>query len=165
MVKKLDTTHIESLITEYVRVNGIDSNVDKMLGILSKYTEKSNGLEFKDVVFLSCTLNVSPDYITNVSDNPALCDSVLIKILKNASALSDDYKKYLADYTEFLYNLYLDNSNLVDSGVKVRIVDKNTMEFIQSNYSDNLQEQDVYISKVAQTREKYKSDDDDKIKK
>lgn len=160
--KKIKTSHIENLITEYVRINGIDSNVDKMLGIISKYTEKNNGFEFRDVVFLSYTLKVSPDYITNVSENPAICDSILIKIIKNASALSDDYKNYLADYTEFLNNLCIDNSNHIDSGVKIRVLDKNTMEFL----SNNSNEQDItYISKVAQTREKYNSDNDDKTKK
>lgn len=161
--KKIKTSHIENLITEYVRVNGIDSNVDKMLGIISKYTEKNNGFEFKDIVFLSYTLNVSPDYITNVSDNPAICDNVLIKIIKNTYALSDDYKNYLADYTEFLNNLYLDNSNHIDSGIKIKVIDKNTMEVISNNVS--AQEDDSYISKVAQTRGKSNSVNDEKSKK
>lgn len=162
--KKIKTSHIESLITEYVRVNGIDSNVDKMLGIISKYTEKSDGFEFKDIVFLSYTLNVSPDYITNVSENPTICDSVLIKIIKNAAALSDDYKNYLADYTEFLYNLCLDNNNHIDSGIKIKVIDKNYMNILHNDVHDD-QDNNTNISKVAQTKEKYYSDGNNSDKK
>lgn len=162
--KKIKTSHIENLITEYVRVNGIDNNVDKMLGIISKYTEKSNGFEFKDVVFLSYILNVSPDYITNVSEIPDACDSVLIKIIKNASVLSDDYKNYLSDYTEFLSSLYLDNSNHIDSGVKIKIIDKNSLNILDNDvYEDHYNDAD--ISKVAQTKEKYNSESNNSDKK
>ena len=159
-VKKIETSHIENLITEYVKANGIDSNVDKMLGIISKYTEKNNGFEFKDIIFLSCTLNVSPDYITNVSDNPTPYDSVMLRIIKNSCALTDDYKSYLADYTDFLYNLCIDNSEHINSGVKIRVIEKGTMEFLSENNSEQGYDDETYISKVAQTREKYNLDSD-----
>ena len=163
--KKIETSHIENLITEYVKANGIDSNVDKMLGIISKYTEKNSGFEFKDIIFLSCTLNVSPDYITNVSDNPASCDNVILRIIKNSCTLTEDYKNYLADYTDFLCNLCTDNNDPINSGIKIRIVEKGTMELLQKNNSEQDYDDETYNSRVAQTKEKYNSDADENEKK
>ena len=58
--KKTIISRLETLITEYVGANGIDSNVSKMTKILDVYksTEK---ISFYDFAVISGILKVSPD--------------------------------------------------------------------------------------------------------
>lgn len=149
---KPDIKLIETLITEYAKVNGIDNNVSKMMEITESYRE-TKILSFYDLAFLSGVLNVSPDYISGITENKEADNPYIMKLLSNTVKLNPDNLYALC----LKSGEYLDiQENLIDfdkAGITVKEYSKNG-DFV----SEILPEQPIIRSMVAEPQEEYKKD-------
>lgn len=148
--KEFIISKLEALITQYAQTNGIDSDTDKMISILSEYSEKGF-LNTQDTAFLSDKLGISPQYIHGDTDKADIDSrtATLMKIISDTADLSDEYMEYLAEYTGQLRDIFINNLSISDD-VEIVYFDDSETYHIQSNSP---------IVKIAQPKAQYNKDD------
>ena len=144
---------LETLITQYAQTNGIDSDTDKMISILSEYSEKGF-LNTWDTAFLSDKLGISPQYIHNDTDKTDIDSrtATLMKIISDTADLSDEYMEYLSEYTVQIKDICINNRSISDD-VEIVYIDDSEAYHISNNSP---------IVKIAQPKTKYNKDNTNK---
>lgn len=149
---KPDIKRIENLITEYAENNGIDNDVAKMMKITESY-RKTKKLGFFDLAFLAGILNVSPDYITGITDEAHLDDPYLMKLLSDAVRLD----------TDNLYALCLKSKEYLD--IQENLIDFDKAGIVVKEYSpegelisESIPMETPERSMVAEPSEEYKKE-------
>ena len=149
---KPDIKRIENLITEYAENNGIDNDVAKMMKITESY-RKTKKLGFFDLAFLAGILNVSPDYITGMTDEAHSDDPYLMKLLSDAVRLD----------TDNLYALCLKSKEYLD--IQENLIDFDKAGIVVKEYSpegelisESIPMETPERSMVAEPSEEYKKE-------
>ena len=127
---KINITRITDLITQYAETNGVDNSFDILAGIVSNI-KLNNCVTFKETALLAGILNVSPDYITGLTDKKDYDDN-LLSLISTAVLLNDNMQEFLID-TAKNYKEIQDNSvNFNAAGVNVIVHNKNGKIISQS---------------------------------
>ena len=120
---KLNIPRITDLITQYAEINGVDSNFETLTDIVTNI-KLNKTITFKETVLLASILNVSPDYITGLS-NEKEYDDELLKILSAFVSLNSDMKKSLLSAAEHYKEIQENVLDFDAAGVNVVVHNKN----------------------------------------
>lgn len=150
--KEFIISKLEALITQYAQTNGIDSDTDKMISILSEYSEKGF-INTWDTAFLSDKLGISPQYVHGDTDKADIDSrtATLMKIISDTADLSDEYMEYLSEYTGQLKDICINNRSISDN-VEIVYIDDSESYHIPNNSP---------IVKIAQPKAQYNKNDND----
>ena len=120
---KLNIPRITDLITQYAEINGVDSNFETLTCIVTNI-KLNKTITFKETAVLAYILNVSPDYITGLSDEKE-CDDELLKIISLFISLNSDMKKSLISTAEHYKEIQENVLDFDAAGVNVVVHNKN----------------------------------------
>lgn len=152
--KKTIISRLETLITEYVGANGIDSNVSKMTKILDVYksTEK---ISFYDFAVISGILKVSPDYIIGITDDRTPEDGLLVRLLSSAARLNHESLVALCRKSESFLDI---QENLIDYDQAGIVISEYSTE--GDLISQTFPREPNEYSMFAEEKNKYKNDEE-----